>query len=440
MARPIGFPRFSLLVCVVACLLSSVSYGQYPYGQPPGYGPAPSGYSPGQVFLPQQEPIQLPAPPFASSGTTDLALIQRATPNMIGDSLGTFGSASFSVVDLVTTETISGTFDIPITGRIPKIAENNSPVPRDRVYFAYNHFHGAYSYDPDLTAPNPAFDPMDPLSPATLTSSPRLLDDVNRFTLGLEKTFFSDDISLELRLPLMTQAGFSSQSLTTPGTNVFESGSDDPTGDLAINYKQILYTAYGRESSFLFSWGLGLTLPTGEGNTTKIFDTYLHIDDSAIHFNPYLALLLNKQRFFMQAFFQLDITNDDIRIREGTNGEVANYRAPHRSHIDVGMGYWIFQDRTRAFFQGVAPMLEFHYTGQINQTEAVSIPLVGTNALGQLNLNTPESSRDIYNLTTGLNFQLTDWANCRVAGVVPFTTAPNREFDSEIVFQLDLTR
>jgi len=490
MARPIGLPRLPLLVCVVACLLSSVTYGQYP-GCPPQYmnsqqpwiqqcPPQQMPYypyqqaQPGQnpnstpqsnsnqsnqtqqpVQNPQQDPGLQPVPspsPFADvQNAPNLAQFQQGTsttggqnafgaPNMIGDSLGTFGTAAFAAMDNLTSETIFGEFDIPLTGRIPKIAENNSPMPRDRVYFAYNHFHGAYGYDSLSEAPNPAFDPLDPLSSPTLTSTHNLISNVNRFTLGLEKTFFSDDISLELRLPLMTQSKFSTDRILTPGSNSFESGSDDPTGDLAINYKQILYTAYGRDTSFLFSWGMGLTLPTGEGNTTRIFDTYLHIEDSAIHFNPFLALLYTKQNFFMQAFFQFDFTNDEIHVREGTSGQVAEYMAPHRSHIDVGLGYWIFQDRTRAFLQGVAPMLEFHYTGQINETEAVSIPLTGTNSIGQIDLNTPESARDVYNLTTGLNFQLTSWANCRVAGVVPFTTNPNREFDSEIVFQLDLTR
>lgn len=380
----------------------------------------------------------------SGSGSGGSGNLGNYAPNMVGDSLGTFGSAFFDVVHndplLGTQEAIFGEFDIPVTGRIPKIAENNSPMPRDRVYFAYNHFHGAYSYDPDQIAENPFFDPLDPLSQPFFERSPRLLEDVNRFTLGIEKTFFSDDISIELRLPLMTQAGFSTDSLISDGITAFETATDDPTGDLAINYKQILYTAYGQDSSFLFSWGMGLTLPTGEGNTTRIFDTYLHIDDSAIHFNPFLALLLTKQRFFMQAFFQLDLTNDDIRVREGTNGEVAEFRAPHRSHIDLGLGYWIFRDTSRYFFQGLAPVLEFHYTGQINKTEPVSIPLTGTFAAGQIDLNTPASSRDVYNLTTGFNVQLTNWANCRVAGVLPITTDPNREFDSEIVFQLDLTR
>ena len=60
-----------------------------------------------------------------------------------------------------------------------KLAENNSPFPTDRVYFNYNHFA------------NPLID-----------TSGRS-QDLDRYTFGLEKTFWNENASLELRMPLV---------------------------------------------------------------------------------------------------------------------------------------------------------------------------------------------------------------------------------------------
>ena len=58
------------------------------------------------------------------------------------------------------------------------------PLPVDRCYFLYNHFHNALEGDPDFAAAGP-----------TRRSS------VDRYTIGLEKTFCHGCWSAEIRMP-----------------------------------------------------------------------------------------------------------------------------------------------------------------------------------------------------------------------------------------------
>jgi len=77
----------------------------------------------------------------------------------------------------------------------PSIAENNSPVPRDRAYFRFNYFDNAQS----VTGLGPAttFTPsgIGTASPATKFYS------VEQYTFGFEKTFLNQRASLEMRVP-----------------------------------------------------------------------------------------------------------------------------------------------------------------------------------------------------------------------------------------------
>jgi len=92
---------------------------------------------------------------------------------MIGDtSAGGCGSLSFQGVVGITFE--HPTFNC---NRL-NIAENNSPTPRDRVYFQYNHFHNITELD---------------ILGGFLWDNRGTNDlSIDRFTFGLEKSFFHE--------------------------------------------------------------------------------------------------------------------------------------------------------------------------------------------------------------------------------------------------------
>lgn len=357
--------------------------------------------------------------------------------NMIGDALGTYGHGTLTATSTALGEDLTATFDLPLSGRVPKIAENNSPVPQDRVYFAYNFFRSAYGFETNST-PLAPFDPEDP------TTFPRDRSgnlNVNRFTVGIEKTFFFEDMSLELRVPMVTTDAFSTPAATDPTATAFRAGTQDVIGKLALNFKQVLFDWYGDRSSGVLTWGAGFAFPTARGGEVDVYDARFNISDSAIHFSPYLAFLTTGESgWFFQGFFQFDIANTRLKVRDGTGTEVGRYHLPNLAHIDLGLGYWLYHNQHRRMLLGVAPVFEFHYTGQMQTFEPVAFNLSSPSTVSMVQLNHLDRRRDLFNVTGGFHVAMTKWMNVRAAAVLPLRDDPDRDFDAEFVFQMDLVR
>jgi hypothetical protein len=137
--------------------------------------------------------------------------LASGAPNMIGDLLGAGRSVSFII------NRDAGPVFIEATGATtivnPKVAENNSPLPRDRVGFRYNYFSNAVS----ITG----------LSSQTIAAPDRSLSgfirptqtkdyDYHLYTFNFEKTFLDGRASAEVRLPIRTS--LSSTNLYSVGT------------------------------------------------------------------------------------------------------------------------------------------------------------------------------------------------------------------------------
>ena len=183
----------------------------------PTYTPAHQDNSLQAIFAPRSGNFMAPIANRAKPASLD-------TPNMIGDFIGYTGSVFFSTTTAGSLETSTGTFELPASGRIPKVAENNSAIPRDRIYFAYNHFHNAYDS-------NSTIDPNDvdvDMMPIPAVFEERQFDQ-NRFTLGVEKTLFYGDLSIEARMPLVTQIDYTTPGVTDPTATAFRFGTNDPT-------------------------------------------------------------------------------------------------------------------------------------------------------------------------------------------------------------------
>lgn len=327
---------------------------------PPAQGSTPSAQSSQPSAQPSQpgtQPNQQATPPSANSNaqtpttpqTNDQANAANATnvdsgannafsqaplagtggnsgsPNMLGDLLSGNRSVSFFVQRANGGLFINGTGSTNVSN--PKVSENNSPQPRDRVSYRYNFFSNANSvtgqegrgpFDPRLPGVNGFRD----TSIFGFRGIARTLDyDRNLHTFGVEKTFLDRTASVELRVPFSTGLGSklnlnygnltgiesatafdenaidfvardaagnsipfvsptpgvvstatgnrSGQSFIVQNTPDQTLGRDDTEfGNMSLIFKGLLY----RDCNFLLSAGVGVQIPTAQDARVRVVD------------------------------------------------------------------------------------------------------------------------------------------------------------------------
>jgi hypothetical protein len=308
--------------------------------------------------------------PAPSAGLTSLASFAGGgIPLMLGDLAPMFG-----------TPHLSARAGAPSVIRFPwargyKMADNQSPRPQDRVFVAFNFFD-------DLNQ-----------SPGTGLHEVK----VYREFFGVEKTFFDQNLSVGLRVPLNTlTAAHDVSGLTSRNTAV---------GDLTVFLKGIFWE--NRQTGSLLSAGLAITPPTGPSHfagapfANSIPTTSLQ---------PFIAYIFNFDRWFLQGFTGSNIPTDSKVVTMYYN--------------DVGVGYYLFRNSNPgALLSAVVPTFEVHVNTPLNHR--------ATTAVGSL-LGTP----DVVDLTFGLNFALRRRA-VLAAGIVNPVSGP-RPYELEAIVQLNV--
>jgi hypothetical protein len=331
-----------------------------------------------------------------------------ATPNMIGDSLNSgmriFGAGALSLVI-----PFEGT-SVGLSGgdRRFKIADDENPLPIDRIFVNYNHFQ------------NPVQD---------IYGGQRNLE---RITFGAEKTFRDGLWSVGLRVPF--SADYNATQSTVDGANL----SATEFGDMTLVVKRALI----QREHFALSAGLGFVFPSGAD--WKVVDgtgTLVEVWNESVHIDPFLGAIWSPtDRLFFLCFGQLDFDThgDTVLMRDaygtpGTLGIRGVFNEQTLGTLDLSVGYRLYQNPYARFLTGITPMAELHYTTTLQNMDFVSGPLgnIGaTNAGGA-------GRRDVLNLTGGVNLQLGPLSSLTIAGVAPLKTGDDREFDSEFVVQFD---
>jgi hypothetical protein len=103
-------------------------------------------------------------------------------------------------------------------------------------------------------------------------------------------------------------------------------------------------------------------------------------------------------------------------------------------YADLGGGYWLYQNDYAEWVNGVAALLEFHYTTSLQDTDSVAVEAPGLQTV----LSNPLNRFDVVNMSAGFNFAFGTAANLRVAGVFPLDDEPDRRFfDSEVQVQFN---
>lgn len=282
------------------------------------------------------------------------------------------------------------------------IAENNTALPTDRVYFVYNAFYNAISSSGPFGGP-----------------STRSID-LHRYVAGIEKTFFDGNMSLDVRMPLLS--GF---DLRNP---IYHSEMGN-VGNLTMFLKGLVYA----DDDIAVATGLGMGLPTGSDLTTRTVAPFapesLVVRNQAVRLMPFVAGTMSlSEKWFVQSFGQMNFAASGNEV-VNQNGVLGVFQEQHLLQSDLGVGRWIFQDSQRPVFTGLAGICELHYTTTVQDTDRIGL---GNGSFLSGSLSNSANRQDLLNLTSGLQAQLGPLSSLRVGAVVPLRDQPDRVFDSEV--------
>ncbi|MGV3484697.1 MAG: hypothetical protein ACO1RT_09795 [Planctomycetaceae bacterium] len=304
---------------------------------------------------------------------------QSYAPAMMGDF---FGSLLF---DYGTASTIA----LAGGDRRFKISENVSPLPQDRVFFNYNHFHNALnSLDGDQFS-------------------------LDRFTFGMEKATSDKLISFEFRLPFAS--GLNS---------TYDFDNPDPVatelGNVGMGLKSLMFST----DTWSLSAGTTMTLPTGNDYRQRSGGAdFLAIENEAVHLAPFLGFLATPaEDWFVQGFLQtdFDLNGNSVSLNGQYEGVLQDQ---HLMFVDLSAGCWLLRQRTASGRTlGVAAITELHYTMTMNDPDFVSF--VGNNY----------DNMDILNATMGMHVQY-GLAALRVGAAAPLRKDEEKLFDAEVFVQ-----
>jgi hypothetical protein len=275
-----------------------------------------------------------------------------------------------------------------VVGRT-KIADDNSPIPRDRFIFNHDYFENAA-----IGAGG---------------------HDVRRSVPGIEKTFFNMWTSIELRLPF---AGTIDPTATADGV----AGRVTQFGNVNITLKSLLY----RGETLFVAGGLGLSLPTAEDTRLILADgsDFIRYRNQAVVYTPYFAALyVPDERLFAQLWLAWSLagTGNGIDVLGQFAGRIKDQPI---AQIDGQFGYWLYRstDRT-AWLQGLAPFLELHYNATSGPADVVYA--------GPMQIGTPGSLNEL-NLTAGATAQVGNNLFLTAGVVVPLKSGLDRTFDYQV--------
>lgn len=339
------------------------------------------------------------------------------------------------------------------------LAENNSPLPRSRVYARYNHFHNI-----DDVA----------IFPDTFPDGVNMLN-IDRVTLGGEIAFLDDRVSLEARLPFARQ--LTSDVFLYDIQGDYNLPLDDYRTEL-LNMQLILKGILLERENFLLSGGTALNIPTAQDFNIRILveddafeviipnvgpvgtvaaygDIRGKVKNSIYNLSPFLAYLWTPTpRLFTQGFSQIDVPlNTAYSVVSGTIGQPGPDQViippdPGYLHqqtlmrFNFGGGYWLRQRPQARFMQGIAAILEFHYTTALNEADKnpfdiTVLPLPGPipDLKASVVVGNLSNRVDIVNMTVGTHFQL--WPRTSL-GVGCITPLRQKEGDKPFDFELNV--
>jgi hypothetical protein len=347
-----------------------------------------------------QEPSFTGPMPTLSGGLGAVAASSTAAPTMIGDFFG----AGFAYGIPAPPSPLSEGATVAIAGgdRIMKFAENNSPLPMNRFYFNYNNFNNAVV---DVNGQS---------------------QDANRFTFGMERTFWDGWASFDLRVPFLASID-AQQTVGEQDTMAAE------FGNIGLALKVLAL----QRGPWAVGGGLGVIFPTAADSEVldSSGETAIDVSNDAYYLQPFIGVYCRpNNRFFTQMItaVNFDVTGTYVNVSNPNFfGDVGADRVYAQSllFLDYSAGYWLYQSkRCDNIITGFAPMIELHYTSTLQELD---VPNIGSSS----DVFERDFRRDALNMTGGLLFQMGSQTSLRVAGVAPLRN-DGLMFDSEFGLQL----
>jgi hypothetical protein len=341
------------------------------------------------------------------------------------------------------------------------ISESNTPLPTDRVYYSYRHFHNTtklkvYQFDEQLH--------------------------IDRYTLGIERATPGGMFSVEVRIPMEYRLTSEFESITAPDLNVVDLviAEEERRVELA-NISTIFKLLLVDREAFVLSGGLGVTLPTAQDVdwdlgvlglvtfptlpdiamfTAATFET--QFQNETVYLSPFLSWrYAPRSRWFHQGFLQFefagnpstfDFDGGSVNIfYDNTATEIGRYNydfnggfrgdlhAQTLMRLNTGFGYKFCENRRGKHWNRVTGMVELHYTTTLEDARLTEVPLNVTLALDEnplqaITVGNQANRVDILNLASGLVTEFAGWTVTNGA-IVPLRTGTDRGFDFEYNLQ-----
>ncbi len=304
-----------------------------------------------------------------------------------------------------------GSFPAVNAGKI-RLAESTSPIPRDRLFFNYSYFNDV------------------PLAAGGVS--------VNRYTFGVEKTFFNGMTSLELRAPFSTTL---STDRVFQGANDLSDRREVEMADMLLTGKLLLW----QSETFAFSTGVSFSGPTSGDTNVFTLDrigqnnVLVHkaqIDHSAFHVLPFVgAVWTPDDSWFVQSLLQIDqpFNGDTVRINPTGDPGAALVDAGRLNdqtfaYWTLSTGYWLFRENTTDDWglSGVAPIVEMHYNTSLNDQDSLTFDN------GNRSFGGNSDNIELINATVGV---VTQWGwnkSLYIGYAAPIGSGEDQQFDGEL--------
>jgi hypothetical protein len=315
---------------------------------------------------------------------------------MIGDFIGAGGFVSEEFFHEFGIHAPFGSAAIAGGDRRFKIGENQVPIPIDRVFFSYNHFHNAIL--------------------VTDADGRTEEDNFHRFTFGIEKTLCGGAASIEFRAPF--GHGLDSTQSGEPGASLM--GTE--LGNVVLVAKTYLL----RSCCWALTGGVAVTFPTADDGRYLDDEGFLvaEIDNDSYHLQPFLgALWTPTDRLFFEAFaaadfdtngYDVSVSDAFFRNGRGAMEQVGTYNDQSLLILDAKVGYWFHchGHSCHHWITAIAPTVEVHYTSTMQDSDQIFVE-------GELFLSDPLNRWSNLNLTAGLQFLMGNDSILTVYGVAP---------------------
>jgi hypothetical protein len=299
-----------------------------------------------------------------------------------------------------------------------KVAENTSPIPRDRVFINHSTFTGV---------------------PFTSRGV-----NVYRFAPGIERSFYEQQASLEVRLPFASTLDSDINAAFGPGTNSTQFG----------NIVTTLKALVRQTPTSAMAVGVSLTAPTANDLSVHVDGTpFLAIKNESLHVMPFIGGTNFGGRWFSQWYLQgdMDTTGSPVYIRNVMTGQVERTGVLHDApmlYASLSGGYWIYQKGHRAAsfvstpgktvkrtvytggggITGLAPIMEFHFNRSLDKSEVIRS--------GPIELRSA-SDFSLTNLVLGGVATFGTGGSVTVAWGTPIIGQDDRQFDNEVRVMLE---